>query len=244
MRKFAAPAERMLRRGGVGSVLFASVARSVHTIRAIRSAPSRRRSSARRQRHAEEALAAGAQEAPGSTATPCSSSRRRAKGSALHAGGERHPQVHLRRAASARRNRRRGRRPTAASRRWRKVSTFCGSQLSCERSAATAGVLHGERHAGVGEGLHPLQRADQLGVAHRPADAPAGHVVGLGERVELDGHLARPRDLEDRRRAVAVVRDLAVGVVVREDRCRCSRQNATARSRYSRGAQAAVGLFG
>ena len=51
------------------------------------------------------------------------------------------------------------------------------------------------------------------GVADGEAHAPAGHGVGLGERGELDRHVAGALDLEDRGGRVAVEVDLGVGEV-------------------------------
>jgi hypothetical protein len=60
----------------------------------------------------------------------------------------------------------------------------------------------------LGQGLHDLGVADQVG------HAPAGHGEGLGHRVQLDRALLGPFGLEDRGWAEAVEAELGVGVVV------------------------------
>jgi len=55
---------------------------------------------------------------------------------------------------------------------------------------------------------------DQLGVAGHKADPPAGHVVALGEREELDRDVLGARHLQDRRRHVAVEHDVRIGEIV------------------------------
>ena len=51
------------------------------------------------------------------------------------------------------------------------------------------------------------------GAADREANARAGHVERLGERVELDRHVLRARNLKRARRDGAVEGELAVGQV-------------------------------
>ena len=63
-------------------------------------------------------------------------------------------------------------------------------------------------------GLHPQQRVDERRVAHGGAEPPPRHIVRLGQRVELDAHVHRPRRLHERRRDVAVERHLRVRRVV------------------------------
>jgi hypothetical protein len=58
---------------------------------------------------------------------------------------------------------------------------------------------------------------DRFGVSHREADAPAGHRVGLGQGMKLDGALFGARQLEDGRRLIAVEGQLRVGVVVSDE---------------------------
>src|SRR5262249_54475275 len=58
------------------------------------------------------------------------------------------------------------------------------------------------------------ERLDHLRAAHREGDAPAGHVEGLREGVELDSDVLRARRLEEAWRAVAVEGDLGVSVVL------------------------------
>ena len=54
-----------------------------------------------------------------------------------------------------------------------------------------AGHLDGRECAVVEVALEPRQRIDEHRVADHEADAPAGHVVGLGESEELDSDLFR-----------------------------------------------------
>ena len=76
----------------------------------------------------------------------------------------------------------------------------------------------------------------KLAFARDPADPPAGHREALGEREELDRDVARPGDLEDARRHVAVEGQIAVGIVVgqhdpvlRHSVDQCARGNRAAR---------------
>ncbi len=62
-----------------------------------------------------------------------------------------------------------------------------------------------------------MQVANHLRVANRHAQAPAGHVVGFGERVELDGHLFCARNLHDARGHVAIKADVHIRSVVRNE---------------------------
>ena len=50
-----------------------------------------------------------------------------------------------------------------------------------------------------------------------PAETPPGHVVGLGQGVDLDGHFEGPVDLEDTRGLVTVERNLGIGGVADDD---------------------------
>src|SRR5439155_22269965 len=61
------------------------------------------------------------------------------------------------------------------------------------------------RRARVDVRLEADQRLDERGRAHDEADAPSGHVEGLGEGVKLDRMRARGRDLEDGMRRVVVI---------------------------------------
>jgi hypothetical protein len=72
------------------------------------------------------------------------------------------------------------------------------------------GHLDGRKRTVVEIGLHPGERPDQALVADRETDAPAGHVVGLGERGELDRDVDGARHLQDRRRRLAVEIDLRI----------------------------------
>ncbi len=79
-----------------------------------------------------------------------------------------------------------------------------------------AGDLDGREGAVVevafeaGEGVH------EDGVADHEADAPAGHVVALGEGEELDGDVFGAGDLKDAGGLVAVEGDVGVGEIVDE----------------------------
>src|SRR5258706_1125595 len=48
--------------------------------------------------------------------------------------------------------------------------------------------------------LDARERVDEILVAHHETDAPAGHVVALRHREELDRDIAHALDLHDRRR--------------------------------------------
>ena len=58
---------------------------------------------------------------------------------------------------------------------------------------------------------------DGLGVSEQGANAPARHVVGFGEGVELDGDLFGARRLEQAGGDVAIEGHLSVGGVVAEE---------------------------
>src|SRR5918996_862632 len=58
--------------------------------------------------------------------------------------------------------------------------------------------------------LDPGERRDQLRVAGRETDAPAGHRIGLAQRAELDRDLLGARHLQDRGRRLGEV-DLGIG---------------------------------
>ena len=73
-------------------------------------------------------------------------------------------------------------------------------------------------------GLHDAERADRLGRARRPADPPAGHVVELRRRAELERDVLRARRLQGRGRHVPVERDLAVRGVVQQDQVVLARE--------------------
>ena len=62
--------------------------------------------------------------------------------------------------------------------------------------------------------LDRRQRADHLGVTDAEPDAPAGHVVGLGERDELHAHVLRPLGLQEARGFVVVVARPPVGEIM------------------------------
>src|SRR5260370_26450635 len=79
------------------------------------------------------------------------------------------------------------------------------------------GPLHRLEDARVDVGLELSDESDQVGAPTHPADAPARHVVGLRERVELETDLLSALDLEQAQRPVAVERDLRIGRVVAED---------------------------
>src|SRR5687767_798623 len=60
------------------------------------------------------------------------------------------------------------------------------------------------------------ERVDHAGVAAHEAEAPAGHVVRLRRGEDLDADLLGARDLEERRRLVAVEGEVGVGEVVHD----------------------------
>src|SRR3989338_2992949 len=62
--------------------------------------------------------------------------------------------------------------------------------------------------------LDPRQGVDQFRVADHKADAPAGHVVALGQGEELHGYVLGSRHLHDRGGLPAVVDDVGIGQVV------------------------------
>src|SRR6476661_5424664 len=74
--------------------------------------------------------------------------------------------------------------------------------------------LDGLEGAVVEVRLDAGQGVDHLAVAAHEAHPPAGHVVGLGQREDLDPHVLGPRDLEEGRRPEAVVGEVGVGEVV------------------------------
>src|ERR1019366_4703359 len=76
------------------------------------------------------------------------------------------------------------------------------------------GDLDGGEGAVVEVALDAAERGDQLLVADLEANAPAGHIVGLGEREELDGDVLGARDFEDGGGAVAVEDQVGIGEVV------------------------------
>ena len=59
------------------------------------------------------------------------------------------------------------------------------------------GELDGREDARVGVGLDLPERGDHGSAADGEADAPAGHVEGLGQAVELDRHVLGTGNLED-----------------------------------------------
>ena len=78
------------------------------------------------------------------------------------------------------------------------------------------GALHGGEDPGVEVRLEGGQRAHGRPAAHGVPDTPAGHVVGLGERAELDHALLPARSGERAGSHVAVEGDLAVRRVMRD----------------------------
>src|SRR5260370_37468863 len=78
------------------------------------------------------------------------------------------------------------------------------------------GPLHRLEDARVDVGLELSDESDQVGSPAHPADAPARHVEGLRERMELETDLLCALDLEQAQWPVAVERDLRIGRVVAE----------------------------
>lgn len=64
--------------------------------------------------------------------------------------------------------------------------------------------------------LNAGQCADEFTVSDHEADTPAGHVVALTHREELNGHVFSARNLHDGRSLEAVVDDVGVGQVVND----------------------------
>jgi hypothetical protein len=62
--------------------------------------------------------------------------------------------------------------------------------------------------------LSRAEGVDEIGIADHEADAPARHVVALGQREELHAHVLRARHLHDRGRLVAVEHEVGVSEVV------------------------------
>src|SRR5689334_2327233 len=79
------------------------------------------------------------------------------------------------------------------------------------------GPLHRLEDSRVDVRLELTDEVDQVGAAAHPADPPAGHVVRLRERVELEADLLRAGYLKERERLVPVEGDLRVRRVVAED---------------------------
>ncbi len=82
------------------------------------------------------------------------------------------------------------------------------------RERRDAGVLDRLEDAAVDIRLHLAEGGDGRRVSDHHPDAPAGHVVALGEGVELDPNLLGPGHLKEALRAVTVVAHLRIGVVV------------------------------
>ena len=80
-----------------------------------------------------------------------------------------------------------------------------------ERGAG--GRLDRREGAIVEIGFHPAHRRDQLLVADRKADPPAGHRIGLGQGRELDRDILGARHLQDGRRRIAVIIKLGISEV-------------------------------
>ena len=78
------------------------------------------------------------------------------------------------------------------------------------------GDLDRGKGAVVEVALDARQCANQIAVADHEADAPAGHVVALRERKELDGDIFRAGNLHHGGRAVAIEDEIGIGEVVEE----------------------------
>src|SRR5207245_342189 len=74
--------------------------------------------------------------------------------------------------------------------------------------------LNGLEGAVVEVGLDPAEGVDHARIAAHEAHPPAGHVVGLREREDLDPDLLGPRHREEGGRPVAVEGEIGVGEVV------------------------------
>ncbi|MBT9166452.1 MAG: hypothetical protein DDT25_01137 [Chloroflexi bacterium] len=75
-------------------------------------------------------------------------------------------------------------------------------------------MLDSQGDTGIEIRLHPHQGIDHLFIAHRHPDAPAGHVVALGEGVEFNPDVPGPRRLQEAHRTVTVESHLGIRGVV------------------------------
>ena len=91
-----------------------------------------------------------------------------------------------------------------------------GDALLRAFEGADAGDLERGKGAVVEVAFDTAESGHDLGIADHEADAPAGHVVGLRQREELDGDVLRAGDLHDGGRLVTVKGDVGVGEVVHE----------------------------
>ena len=96
------------------------------------------------------------------------------------------------------------------------MSQICATHSCGPSKRSNRRDLDGREGAVVEVALEPRERVDQLLVADHEADAPAGHVVGLREREELDGDIFGAGNLKDAGRLVAVEGDVGVGEVLDE----------------------------
>ena len=85
------------------------------------------------------------------------------------------------------------------------------------RQRGHGGELHRLEHARVDVGLQPPVGVDGGGVAEDGRAPPAGHVVALGQREDLDPDLLRARRGQERGGDVPVEGGLRVGVVVHDE---------------------------
>ena len=91
-----------------------------------------------------------------------------------------------------------------------------GRPLACVAQRDRRGDLQRLEAAVIEVRLETRERTDHVGAAEQERHAPAGEREALRERVVLDGDLARALALEDRRRPVAVVREVGIREVVHE----------------------------
>ena len=87
-----------------------------------------------------------------------------------------------------------------------------------------AGDLDRLEGAVVQVGLDAGQRGHHSRIAADEAQAPAGHVVRLRGREDLDADLARARHLEERGRLVAIEGEVGVGEVVHDHQTMLARE--------------------
>ena len=76
--------------------------------------------------------------------------------------------------------------------------------------------LDGREGAVVEVALETREGVDEDRIADHESDAPAGHVVGLGQSEEFDGDFFGAGDFENTGRLVAVEAEVGVGEVVDE----------------------------
>ena len=80
-----------------------------------------------------------------------------------------------------------------------------------------ASLLNCLETTGVEVAFYLAQSCEDLFVSDGKPDAPAGHVVRLRQRVELDPYVLRAIDFHEARRGLAVVENLRICCIVADD---------------------------